>query len=77
MSPDSCTTVLFRPVGPQELALIEESGFSEFPPRLEGQPYFYPVQNEEYAVQNARDWTQRTPLLEAALSPAFASERSI
>jgi len=55
------STVLFRPVGPKELALIEQSGFSEFPPRLEGQPYFYPVQNEEYAVQIARDWNAKNP----------------
>ncbi|HEY1110319.1 MAG TPA: hypothetical protein VGE76_16835 [Opitutaceae bacterium] len=50
------TTVLYRPVGPKELALIEESGFRAFPPRLPEQPIFYPVLNEEYAVQIARDW---------------------
>jgi len=26
---------------------IRESGFREFPPRLPGQPIFYPVLNEE------------------------------
>lgn len=26
------------------------------PPRLEHQPIFYPVTNEEYAIQIARDW---------------------
>jgi hypothetical protein len=62
MAADSAdTTVLFRPVGPKELALIEQSGFSEFPPRLGGQPYFYPVQYEEYAVQIARDWNAKNP----------------
>ena len=50
------TVTLFRPVGPQELALIEASGWREFPPRLPQQPIFYPVTNEEYAVQIARDW---------------------
>src|SRR3954465_15583761 len=50
------TTILFRPVGPKELALIEASGFREFPPRLPEQPIFYPVLNEEYARQIARDW---------------------
>lgn len=50
------TTTLYRPVGPKELALIEQSGWKEFPPRLPGQPIFYPVTNEEYAVQIARDW---------------------
>jgi hypothetical protein len=50
------TTTLFRPVGPQELKLIADSGFREFPPRLPDQPIFYPVLNEEYATQIARDW---------------------
>ena len=27
-----------------------------FPPRLQEQPIFYPVMNEEYAIQIARDW---------------------
>ena len=48
--------VLYRPVGPKELALIEQSGWTEFPPRLPEQPIFYPVLNEEYATQIARDW---------------------
>jgi hypothetical protein len=50
------TTTLYRPVGPQELALIAASGYREFPPRLPDQPIFYPVLNEEYAAQIARDW---------------------
>ena len=49
-------TILYRPAGPKELALIAASGFCEFPPRLPGQPIFYPVLNEEYARQIARDW---------------------
>lgn len=32
------------------------SGYREFPPRLPEQPIFYPVLNEEYARQIARDW---------------------
>jgi ADP-ribosylglycohydrolase len=47
---------LYRPVGPQELALIEQSGYRAFPPRLPEQPIFYPVLNEAYASQIARDW---------------------
>jgi len=43
-------------VGLKELALIEASGWKEFPPRLPEQPIFYPVLNEEYATQIARDW---------------------
>src|SRR3954454_22351005 len=50
------TTTLFRPVGPDELALIAASGHREWPPRLPDQPIFYPVTNEEYARQIARDW---------------------
>jgi hypothetical protein len=50
------TTTLYRPVGLKELALIEQSGWTKFPPRLPEQPIFYPVMNEEYAIQIARDW---------------------
>jgi hypothetical protein len=53
------TTILYRPVGPKELVLIHESGDREFPPRLPDQPIFYPVLNEEYARQIARDWNVR------------------
>ncbi|MHA4809209.1 ADP-ribosylation/crystallin J1 [Flavitalea flava] len=47
---------LFRPVGLKELSLIAESDWSEFPPRLEWQPIFYPVLNQTYAEQIAREW---------------------
>src|SRR5580698_8856749 len=57
-----CTT-LYRPVGPKELDLIAQSGYSEFPPRLEGQPIFYPVLNEDYARQIARDWNATNPAI--------------
>jgi len=50
---------LFRPVGEAELALIRDSGWREFPPRLPEQPIFYPVLEEQYAVQIARDWNTR------------------
>jgi hypothetical protein len=53
------TTVLFRPVGESELRLIVESGYRAFPPRLPSQPIFYPVLNEEYATQIARDWNAK------------------
>ena len=52
-------TVLYRPVGANELELIKESGYKEFPPRLAEQPIFYPVLNEEYATQIARDWNTK------------------
>jgi len=47
---------LFRPVGQKELDLIKESGFKRFPPRLDWQPIFYPVMNQEYAEQIANRW---------------------
>ena len=48
--------ILYRPVGPKELALIAASGYREFPPRLPEQPIFYPVTNEEYARYIAEQW---------------------
>ncbi|WP_211239316.1 hypothetical protein [Actinokineospora inagensis] len=53
------TTTLWRPVGPVELRLVEESGWRAWPPRLPEQPVFYPVLNEDYAVRIARDWNVR------------------
>jgi Fe-S cluster assembly ATP-binding protein len=53
------TITLYRPTGAKELALIRESGFTAFPPRLPEQPIFYPVTNEAYATQIARDWNTR------------------
>lgn len=50
------TITLYRPVGLYELRLIQESGYRAFPPRLSMQPIFYPVLNEAYATQIARDW---------------------
>lgn len=53
------TVTLYRPVGKNELALIEATDFKAFPPRLPEQPIFYPVLNEEYATQIARDWNAK------------------
>lgn len=53
------TITLYRPVGPAELELIKASGWKAFPPRLPEQPIFYPVTNEAYATQIARDWNVR------------------
>lgn len=50
------TLTLYRPTGPAELALVRDSGFKAWPPRLPEQPIFYPVTNEAYAIQIARDW---------------------
>jgi hypothetical protein len=59
MSESPETTLLWRPVGQAELELIHASGWRAFPPRLAHQPIFYPVANEEYAVQIARDWNTK------------------
>lgn len=53
------TITLFRPVGARELELIQQNGYHAFPPRLPGQPIFYPVLNQEYAEQIARDWNTK------------------
>lgn len=53
------TVTLYRPTGPSELALVSESGYRRWPPRLEWQPIFYPVLNEDYAIQIARDWNAK------------------
>jgi hypothetical protein len=55
------TVTLYRPVGEKELSLIRESDWRLFPPRLPGQPIFYPVLNKDYAVQIAWDWNTKDP----------------
>lgn len=50
------TTFLYRPVNQVELDLIKQSNWTKFPPRLPEQPIFYPVMNEEYAIQISREW---------------------
>ena len=48
--------ILYRPTGPRELALVAETGWKEWPPRLPDQPIFYPVLTFDYAEKIARDW---------------------
>jgi len=55
-SMDDDVVTMFRPTGPIELGLVEKSGWLRWPPRLPGQPIFYPVTNQRYAEQIARDW---------------------
>lgn len=50
------TQTLYRPVGLREMELIAESNYKKFPPRLEWQPVFYPVLNQQYAEQIAKEW---------------------
>src|SRR5215207_3824277 len=44
---------VYRPTGPKELELVVASGYRHWPPRLTGQPIFYPVTNEAYAKEIA------------------------
>lgn len=53
------TKTLYRPVGEKEMILIIENNFKIFPPRLEWQPIFYPVLDEEYASEIAEKWNTR------------------
>jgi hypothetical protein len=52
-------TTLYRPVGQKEWDLIIETGYKAFPPRLDWQPIFYPVMNQQYAEQIAEQWNTR------------------
>lgn len=47
---------MYRPIGPDELELLKQSGMKRWPPRLPGQPIFYPVTNELYAEEIASRW---------------------
>lgn len=53
------TVTLYRPTGPEELSLVEKSGFKRWPQRRAGQPIFYPVTNERYASEIAERWNVR------------------
>ena len=53
------TKTLYRPVGEKEMILIIESNYKKFPPRLDWQPIFYPVLNEDYASEIAEKWNTR------------------
>ncbi len=59
MQETTATVVLYRPVGPEELELVRQSGFRRWPPRLPGQPIFYPVTNQAYAAEIASRWNVR------------------
>ena len=59
MDDEGQTVTLWRPTGPEELALVEASGWRAWPPRLPDQPIFYPVLSQDYATSIA-------PLLQKA-----------
>lgn len=53
------TIVMYRPTGPKELELVRQSEFRRWPPRLPEQPIFYPVTNQQYAVEIASRWNAK------------------
>ena len=56
--------ILYRPVGTKELALIEESGYTRYPPRLPEQPIFYRgfiKQTLRTPKQPGRAWMDDSP----------------
>lgn len=52
--------ILYRPVGEKEWKLIHDSGCKSFP-LLDGEPFFKPVLEFDYACQLARDWNTKDP----------------
>lgn len=53
---DGDLIVMYRPTGPNELALVEANGYRRWPHRLPEQPIFYPVTNQRYAMEIATRW---------------------
>ena len=51
--------LLYQPTGKKELALVFQTNMCLWPPRLADQPIFYPVLNQPYAAQIARDWNTK------------------
>ena len=50
------TITVYRPIGPDEFDLLKKNGFKAWPPRKPDQPIFYPVTNEDYAIEITRCW---------------------
>lgn len=66
--------ILYRPVGLEELRLIYEADMRAFPPRLPDQPIFYPVTNEGYAKQIAKDWNTKSGTLAGFVTRFFVDD---
>jgi predicted GIY-YIG superfamily endonuclease len=75
------TVTLFRPTGPKELALIAESGWKRFPPRLPEQPIFYPVLTDSYAAKIAKEWNVKASgagyVLEFSVKKSFLDKYTV
>lgn len=50
---------LYRPTGKIERSLVFDTNMKAWPPHLSDQPIFYPVLNQAYAEQIARDWNTK------------------
>src|SRR5258708_1127104 len=68
------TVILWRPTGPEELQLVRSSGWRRWPPRLPGQPIFYPGLSQDYAAKIAPDW--KVPRSGAGYVTRFRVRRS-
>lgn len=49
-------TILYRPLGAAEYALLVRHGFAQWPPRLSDQPLLHVAMREDDAAATARDW---------------------
>ncbi|MDW3849419.1 ADP-ribosylation/crystallin J1 [Micromonospora sp. BRA006-A] len=56
------TTVLWRPLGQQELGLVREAGGHRWPPLPPEQTHFFPMLDEDFAIRAAQDWNLFGPV---------------
>lgn len=49
------TVIMYRPCNQAELDLVIAADYKKWPPRLPEQPIFYPVTNEQYAI-DINEW---------------------
>ena len=54
---DAAAVTLGRPAGPEDLVLVEASGWRRWPSRVFDQPISYPVLNDDHEIRVARDWS--------------------
>jgi len=71
------TTVLFRPVGENELRRIAESGFRSFPPGLPGSPFFIRFSMRSTRLKSRGTGSQRIRTRRQDMSHALRLRQSI
>jgi len=59
MKKSETVVTMYRPAGQKEIELVIESGYTKWPPRLPEQPIFYPVTNEQYAIE-VNNWNVKS-----------------